>query len=314
MDVIQSWAQRVLAGDRRALARVLTWVENQTPEGRALVRALFPHTGRAHLIGITGPPGVGKSTLVYALARAYRRPARGPARRVGVLAVDPSSPYTGGALLGDRIRMQGLAGDPGVFIRSMASRGAVGGLARTTSQAAHVLDAAGYDVIFIETVGAGQAEVAIARLAHTVVVVQAPGLGDDIQAIKAGILEIADILVVNKGDRPDALAAQRTLEAMLHLSDENRSQDTQWAPPVLLTTATSGEGIDALIQALDAHRDFLLRSGEGTRREAERLRAEVLDFVREHLWDLWLARVPEDERATALASVLQRRRAPDEVA
>ncbi len=318
MDDITPWVQRILRGDRRALARGLSWVENHTPEGRALLRALFPHTGRAHRVGITGPPGVGKSTLVYALARAYRRPSDAAPRKVGVLAVDPSSPFTGGALLGDRIRMQGLAGDPGVFIRSMASRGAVGGLARATAQAAQVLDAAGYDIILIETVGAGQAEVDIARLAHTVIVVQAPGLGDDIQAIKAGILEIADIFVVNKADRPDAAVTRRSLEEMLRLAParENAaaSETEAWVPPVLLTIATSGEGIPELIQAIDAHRAYLERSGEGRRRDAARLRAELEAWVREHLWETWRARAGSEAWDAALAAVLARAQSPDEAA
>ena len=207
-------ASAVLGGDRLALARLLTQIENDTPEGQAALRALFPNTGRAHLVGITGAPGTGKSSLVNRLALQFRE--RG--KRVAVAAVDPSSPFTGGAVLGDRIRMKDLSGDEGVFIRSMASRGALGGLARATAGVTQAFDAAGYEVILVETVGAGQGEVDIVRLAHTTIVVEAPGLGDDIQAIKAGILEIADILVVNKADRPGVENTVKALRSMLELS------------------------------------------------------------------------------------------------
>ncbi len=208
-------AASVLAGDRYALARLLTRVENDLEDGRAALAELFPHTGRAHLIGVTGAPGTGKSSLVNQLALHYRK-AEG--RRVGIVAVDPSSPFSGGAVLGDRVRMRDLSGDSGVFIRSMASRGSLGGLARATAGIVQVLDAAGFEVILIETVGAGQAEVDIARLAHTTLVVEAPGLGDDIQAIKAGILEIADILVINKADRPGVENTEKALKSTLELA------------------------------------------------------------------------------------------------
>ncbi len=214
MDLIEA----VLAGERLALARLLTQVENDTPLGRNAQAALFPRTGRAHLVGITGAPGTGKSSLVNQVARLFRHPPGGAAPcKVAIVAVDPSSPFTGGALLGDRVRMRDLAGDPGIFIRSMAARGALGGLARATAALAQVFDAAGYEIILIETVGAGQNEVDIAGLAHTTLVVDAPGLGDDIQASKAGILEIADILVINKADRPGLENTQRALRSMLEL-------------------------------------------------------------------------------------------------
>src|SRR5512146_774262 len=204
----------VLDGDRFALARLLTQVENLTADGRLALAALSPHSGKAHLIGVTGAPGTGKSTLVNRLALHFR----GLGRRVAIVAVDPSSPFTGGAVLGDRVRMKDLSGDTGVFIRSMASRGSLGGLAQATAGVVQVFDAAGYEMILIETVGAGQGEVDIARLAHTTLVVEAPGLGDDIQAIKAGILEIADILVINKADRPGVENTEKALKSTLELA------------------------------------------------------------------------------------------------
>src|SRR5512147_1626600 len=205
----------ILEGNRLPLSRLLTQVENHSPEGRAALAELFPHTGKAHLIGVTGAPGTGKSSLVNQLTLYYRKEQK---KRVAIIAVDPSSPFTGGAVLGDRVRMRDLSGDEGVFIRSMASRGSVGGLAQTTASFTQVFDAAGFNIIVIETVGAGQSEVDIARLAHTTIVVEAPGLGDDIQAIKAGILEIADVLVINKADRPGVENTERALRAMLELA------------------------------------------------------------------------------------------------
>ena len=209
-----SLAETVLNGDRLALARLLTQVENDTSDGRDALDALFPYTGKAHLIGVTGAPGTGKSSLVNQLALHFRKEGK----RVAIVAVDPSSPFTGGAVLGDRVRMKDLSGDHGVFIRSMASRGSIGGLAQATASIVQVFDAAGYEIIMIETVGAGQSEVDIAKLAHTTLVVEAPGLGDDIQAIKAGILEIADIIVVNKADRPGVESTEKALKSMLELA------------------------------------------------------------------------------------------------
>jgi LAO/AO transport system kinase len=205
----------ILEGNRLSLSRLLTQVENNSPAGRAALAELFPHTGKAHLIGVTGAPGTGKSSLVNQLTLYYRKQKN---KKVAIIAVDPSSPFTGGAVLGDRVRMRDLSGDNGVFIRSMASRGSVGGLAHTTAALVQVFDAAGYDIIIIETVGAGQSEVDIARLAHTTIVVEAPGLGDEIQAIKAGILEIADVLVVNKADRPGVENTERALRSTLELA------------------------------------------------------------------------------------------------
>jgi len=235
------------AGDRRALARLLTAIEGGDFETRVALPQVFAASRGAHLVGITGPPGAGKSTLVSALTVEYRR--RG--RRVGIVAVDPSSPYTGGAIMGDRIRMMEHAADRDVFMRSMASRGELGGLAGTTWLAAAALDAAGYDPVLVETVGAGQSEVEIARLAETTVVVEVPEMGDEVQAIKAGLLEVADVIAVNKGDRPGAERAARQLRAMLAGAGGHAGAP----PPILVTTAVTGEGVAALVDAIDAHRE-----------------------------------------------------------
>lgn len=297
----------VLAGERLALARLLSQIENDLPAGRAALNELFAHTGRAHLVGVTGAPGTGKSSLVNQLARWYRHPPEGQLpRTVAIVAVDPSSPFSGGAILGDRVRMRDLAGDPGVFIRSMAARGSLGGLAATTASVVQVFDAAGFEVILIETVGAGQAEVDIARLAHTTLVVEAPGLGDDIQAIKAGILEIADILVVNKADRPGVENTERALRGMLQLAHpgprlfhhHGRLLDAEeapvpaedkfvWLPPILRTVSTEGTGIAELAAAIDRHREHLKKSGDWERRERARLHAEVEALLRELLVSRW---------------------------
>lgn len=274
----------VLAGERLALARLLTLVENDTPKGRAALDYLYPHTGKAHLVGVTGSPGTGKSSLVNQLAKDFRCAG---VEKVAVIAVDPSSPFTGGALLGDRVRMRDLSGDPGVFIRSMASRGALGGVARTTASVAQVLDAAGFEIILIETVGAGQSEVDIARLAHTVIVVEAPGLGDDIQAIKAGIMEIADILVVNKCDLPGAERTARALKAMLEMAHPTRpgqmSENAFWAVPVLMACSTGCQGVEEITQSICGHRDFLKATGEWQRREHERMQNNLDALLRDML-------------------------------
>ena len=330
---METLADRVLAGQRYALARTLTLIENDAPEGLATLASLLPHTGRAHLIGVTGAPGTGKSSLVNRLAYYYRHPPEGQPRRVAIVAIDPSSPFTGGAILGDRIRMRDLSGDPGVFIRSMASRGALGGLARTTANVVQALDAAGFDIIFIETVGAGQAEVDIARLAHTTLVVEAPGLGDDVQAIKAGILEIADIWVVNKADRPGADATVRALTEMLkmaHPTQEtimhhgrrmviNAGQKTQkkeerpsWVPPVLKTVAVDNRGIDELAQAIARHRAYLEETGEWHVRDRVRLQSELENMLGEALMQHWRAHTAPEHYQGVLEEVFSRRLAPTE--
>ncbi len=290
-----------LAGDRRALARLLSLLERGGPAAADALRALYPRGGRAHIIGITGAAGSGKSTLVAALARHYRD--RGAT--VGVLAVDPTSPYTGGALLGDRVRMQALAGDPGVFVRSMAAREARGGLGPATDAACAALDAAGYARILLETVGAGQDEVAVAGTAHTVVVVSAPGLGDEIQALKAGLLEIADVLVVNKADRPDADAAAAALCLLRSLGPS-----AGWEAPVVRTCALSGEGVAALADAIERHRAFLSASPDGVERARQRARAAVLTAARAEL-DRRLEAVAAAPVHLALwAAVVARERTP----
>jgi LAO/AO transport system kinase len=263
--------ERLRAGDKRAVARLISWVEDgDRDQLRDAAEALNPAAGRAQVIGLTGSPGVGKSTLAGALVAAYR--AQG--LTVGVLAVDPSSPFTGGALLGDRVRMQRHALDEGVYIRSMATRGHLGGLAWATPQAVRVLDAAGCDVVLVETVGVGQAEVEVAGLADTTLVALAPGFGDAVQVAKAGILEVADVFVVNKADRDGAEVVARDLRQMLHLG-----QARPWQVPVVLTVAERGDGVGELVEAVAAHRDHLASSGELERRRRLRAAREVAEIA-----------------------------------
>ncbi|HEU5037097.1 MAG TPA: methylmalonyl Co-A mutase-associated GTPase MeaB [Nocardioides sp.] len=260
--------ERARAGEARAVARLISLVEDESPRLREVMAALAPHTGHAQVIGITGSPGVGKSTSTSALVSELRRNGK----RVGVLAVDPSSPFSGGALLGDRVRMQDHALDREVYIRSMASRGHLGGLAWTTPQALRVLDAAGCDVILIETVGVGQSEVEVAGLADTTLVLLAPGMGDGIQAAKAGILEIGDLYVVNKADRDGAEQVRRDLRSMLALAER---PEGAWRPPIVMTVAQKGEGVDAVAAEIDKHREWLESSGELERRRTRRARDEI---------------------------------------
>lgn len=350
-------AAPVLEGNRLALSRLLTQIENNTPEGRAALGELFSYTGRAHLIGVTGAPGTGKSSLVNQLARYFRRPETArrlqelgpeqgagapegegePRLKVAVVAVDPSSPFTGGAIMGDRVRMRDLAGDSGVFIRSMAARGSLGGLATTTAGVVQALDAAGFEIILIETVGAGQSEVDIARLAHTTLVVEAPGLGDDIQAIKAGILEIADLLVINKADRPGVESTERALRSMLQLAHpvrraypsreaeklthhqqtgreltagEAETDPELWIPPIQKTVATEGAGIPELREWILRHRRFLLLNGEWQRRERTRLKSELDALIQEALVQRWRSKAPEQEYQKLLEALLRREISP----
>jgi LAO/AO transport system kinase len=289
--------QDVLSGNRLALARAISRVENESAGAHELLTALYPHTGRGHIVGITGAPGAGKSTLVTALSQSYRAAGL----TVAIVAVDPTSPFTGGALLGDRVRMRALSGDPGVFVRSMATRGSLGGISKTTGDVVTVLDAAGFDRILVETVGVGQAEVEVARTAHTAVVVEAPGFGDEVQAIKAGILEIADILVVNKADLPHADRTIKALEMMLELAHgephhvqhhgQRMSIETpaitpskeQWQGGVLKTVAAAGDGVDALRLRIEAHRTWLHESGEFAGRERLRIAYTLESILRAEL-------------------------------
>ena len=259
---------RARDGDPRAVARLITLVEDESPLLREVMAGLAPYVGNAQVVGVTGPTGVGKSTSTNALVAAVRAAGK----RVGVLAVDPSSPFSGGALLGDRVRMQDHALDAGVYIRSMASRGHLGGLAWTTPQALRVLDAAGCDVVVVETVGVGQSEVEVAGLADTTLVLLAPGMGDGIQAAKAGILEVGDVYVVNKADRDGAEQVRRELRGMLALA--SRSQ-ADWRPPIVLTVAQTGQGVDEVVARIEEHRDWLVSSGELQRRRVRRARDEV---------------------------------------
>ncbi len=308
--------QSILSGDRLALARLLTQVENSTPEGRAALEGLFPYSGKAHLVGVTGAPGTGKSTLVNRLALHLR----GQGKRVAIVAVDPSSPFTGGAVLGDRVRMRDLSGDAGIFIRSMASRGSLGGLAQATAGVVQVFDAAGFDIILIETVGAGQGEVDIARLAHTTLVVEAPGLGDDIQAIKAGILEVADILVINKADRPGVESTEKALKSMLDMahpvqrlyrhhgrlieappSDGKGDGEKTWIPPIQKTVSTDGTGISDLSEQIEKHVEYLRRTGGWAARDRARLASELDTILQQELVDRFHA----SERQTRYNEILQ---------
>ena len=268
MPATAELVERARDGDPRAVARLISQVEDASPALREVMSLLTPHTGRAAVLGVTGSPGVGKSTTTSALVTAFRADGR----RVGVLAVDPSSPFTGGALLGDRVRMQQHATDPGVYIRSMATRGHLGGLAWATPQALRVLDAAGCDLVIVETVGVGQSEVEVAALADTTLVLLAPGMGDGIQAAKAGILEVGDVFVVNKADRDGADQVVRDLRSTIRLAER---QPGDWREPIVKTVAVRGEGMAELIEAIDKHRDWMERSGELARRRRRRVRDEI---------------------------------------
>ena len=289
MTGVAEWCQRIVAGDIRALARAATAIENRQAAGEPLLKALFPHTGRAAVLGITGAPGAGKSTFVDALARAYRQENK----QVAILAVDPTSPYTGGAILGDRIRMQSHHADPGVFIRSMATRGCLGGLARATTGLALLFDAAGRDAVLIETVGVGQDEVEIARLADVTLLVLVPNMGDDVQAIKAGIMEIADVFVINKSDQPGADRLEREIKAMQSLS----TRKDGWVPPIVWTVANQGQGID---QVLAAVREYQARSPRQSR-AVETWALRLRDMLRDRVLERF-AHVDFEEAARRVAA------------
>jgi LAO/AO transport system kinase len=320
-----SLTKSVLEGNRLALARLLTQVENDLPEGHVALAELFPHTGKSHLIGVTGAPGTGKSSLVNQLALHYRKSHD---KKVAIVAVDPSSPFTGGAVLGDRVRMRDLSGDTGVFIRSMASRGSLGGIARTTAAIAQVFDAAGYEIIIIETVGAGQSEVDIARLAHTTLVVEAPGFGDDIQAIKAGILEIADVLVINKADRPGVENTERALRTTLELAHPTTrvfrhhgqamtvagtvTDSDMWIPPINKTVATEGKGFAELVESITKHAEHLRQSGGWTARDRARLGSEMEALLQETLMERFFDSIQQESYDQVMEKVVNRDLSPYE--
>ena len=292
-----------LAGRIRAIARLLSRVENEPDEVLPALKEVYRHTGKAHIVGITGVPGSGKSTLLAKLAMRLRAAGR----RIGIVAVDPTSPFSGGSILGDRIRMNELSGDPDIFIRSMATRGSLGGLARATLDAADILDAAGYDPVLIETVGVGQDEVEVVQAAHTTVVVSAPGLGDDIQAVKAGVLEIADIHVVSKCDRADANRTITELKGMLGMV-LTPGTESSWPLPVVATSAESGEGVEELIGQIDAHRTFLKETGALQERQRQIAQRRLLKAAEELLRDEFQRQ--EDSMAAVIADMIAREMHP----
>jgi len=294
--------KRILAGDVRGAARAITCIENDYPERGQLLRELFPHTGKARLIGITGTPGAGKSSLVDCLISYLRSLGL----KLGVVAVDPTSPFTGGALLGDRVRMQNHALDPGVFIRSMGTRGSLGGLSRNTRDAIRVLDAYGCDVILIETVGVGQSELDVMKIADTTVVVLNPGGGDSVQAFKAGIMEIADLFVINKADLPGVDKLQIEVEQMLDLA----KHDAPWRPPVVRTVSTQGQGMADLWAEAERHARFLEESGELAQRRSRHLQEEVLEMVRDQIYRRMMQGVQQGRYAAEMMRVANREQDP----
>jgi LAO/AO transport system kinase len=291
----------IRSGDPRALARGISVVENRTSGWSDLLKALFPDTGRARILGLTGSPGAGKSTLVDQLARHYRKQNR----TLGIIAVDPTSPYTGGAILGDRIRMQDHFADPGIYIRSMATRGSLGGLARTTADVSAVLDASGRDLVLIETVGVGQDEVDIVRLADITIVILVPGMGDDVQTIKAGIMEIADIFVINKSDREGAERVEREIRALQSLA----LRSDRWTPPIVKTVASEGTGIEELAAAVVSYEEYLKKENLGAKRNIENWQQRLLEMLRESLFEKALEQLQRDLPCYA-AEIAEHKRDP----
>ena len=290
------------SGDARALARAISTVENRSPGWSDLLKLLFPHTGKARVMGITGAPGAGKSTLVDQLARLYRQQDRS----VGIIAVDPTSPYTGGAILGDRIRMQDHFADPGIYIRSMATRGSLGGLARTTADVATVLDASGRDVILVETVGVGQDEVDIVRLADITLVMLVPGMGDDVQTIKAGIMEIADVFVINKSDREGAERVEREIRALQSLA----TRDDGWTPPIVKTVASEGRGVEKLAAAILEYESFLQKENRALEKSVQNWRERLVEMLRDAMLEKARAQLGDGNVARLAREVAEHKRDP----
>ncbi len=299
---LKPWIERLRSGDARALARAISTVENRRPESAELLKALFPHSGRARILGLTGAPGAGKSTLVDQLAKHYRRAGK----TLGIIAVDPTSPYTGGAILGDRIRMQDHHADPGIYIRSMATRGSLGGLARTTADVATVLDASGRDLVLIETVGVGQDEVDIVRLADITIVILVPGMGDDVQTIKAGIMEIADIFVINKSDREGAENVEREVRAMQSLA----MRKDGWTPPIVKTVAVDGKGVEELAGTIRNYENYLQKENLVLKRNIENWRERLVEMLRDAMLERARAQLGDGQAERWAAEVAEHKRDP----
>lgn len=299
---LQTWIDRLRSGDARALARAISTVENRGPESADLLKALFPYSGKARILGLTGAPGAGKSTLVDHLARYYRRAGQ----TLGIIAVDPTSPYTGGAILGDRIRMQSHHADPGIYIRSMATRGSLGGLARTTADVATVLDASGRDLILIETVGVGQDEVDIVRLADITVVILVPGMGDDVQTIKAGIMEIADIFVINKSDREGAERVEREIRALQSLAVRKDG----WVPPIVKTVASEGKGVEELMGAIANYEAYLQKESLVLKRNIQNWQGRLVEMLRDAMLERAREQLGDGKVEKYAAEVAQHQRDP----
>ncbi len=300
---VEQLVANLRAGNPRALARAISMVENRTPESTELLKAVFPFSGNALLIGLTGSPGAGKSTLVDQIAREYRKQGK----TIGIIAVDPTSPFSGGAILGDRIRMQAHYADAGIYIRSMATRGSLGGLASTTSDVATVLDASGRDLVMIETVGVGQDEVDIVRLADVTIVILVPGMGDDVQTIKAGIMEIADIFVINKSDREGAERVEREIRAMQSLA----TRHDNWVPPIVKTVASEGTGTTELVEVIEKYRAYLQQSGLARERRAENWRKRLTEMLRDALYERVLSNFLDNGKAEHYAAeVAEHKRDP----
>ncbi len=326
---IHPWVESVRSGDARALARAISTVENRAPGWSDLLKALFPHSGRARVVGLTGAPGAGKSTLVDQLARLYRKQknphssrnehvSKGALERlekdenytVGIIAVDPTSPYSGGAILGDRIRMQEHFADPGIYIRSMATRGSLGGLARATADVATVLDASGRDVILIETVGVGQDEVDIVRLADITVVILVPGMGDDVQSIKAGIMEIADIFVINKSDHAGAERVEREIRALQSLSGQHDKRHDGWTPPIVKTVASEGKGVEELSAAIGQYEAYLGKDNRALRKSVENWQERLIEMLRDAMLEKARAQLGDGNLGRLAKEVVEHKRDP----